>query len=78
MIYIKVLEEFQNIHNKNEIYHIDEVKEITKERYEEIIKNMNKLNKKLVKKATKKEIDDFLNGTLEQEEVESTNEVQND
>lgn len=59
-MYLYVLEKFKNIHNKEEIYDADTIIEVSEDRYKEIVENMNKKGKKLVRKATKKEIEAYL------------------
>ena len=55
MIYIKILESFQDIHDKH-IYRKDKFDTVTEERYEEIQKNAIKWNKELIRLATEEEI----------------------
>lgn len=59
-MYLYILEKFKNIHDSEEIYDADKVIEVSEYRYKEIVENMNKKGKKLVRKATKKEIENYL------------------
>lgn len=59
-MYIYILEKFKNIHNSKEIYKADTIIEVLEDRYKEIVKNMKKKGKNLVRKATKEEIEEYL------------------
>lgn len=57
---IYVLEKFKNIHNKKEIYEVNKIYEVSDERYKEILKNMKKQKKNLIRKATDEEVKQYL------------------
>ena len=56
-MYIYILTNFRNIHDKKLRYIKDNVYEVSKERYDEIVLNMS--NKKLIREATEAEIDAY-------------------
>ncbi len=59
-MYIYVLREFTDIRDEEIDYKANKVYEVTQKRYKEIIKNMEKKNKFLIREATKEEVEEYL------------------
>ena len=72
-MYIYILEKFKNIHNPNEVYSADTVIKVSDSRHKEILKNMKKKQKNLIREATEEEINSFLK-SIQEKDITSNDE----
>ena len=76
-MYIYILEKFKNIHNPNEVYSADTVIKVSDSRHKEILKNMKKKQKNLIREATEEEINSFLKSIQEKDITSNDEETAN-
>lgn len=76
-MYIYILEKFKNIHNPNEVYSADTVIKVSDSRHKEILKNMKKKQKNLIREATEEEINSFLKSIQEKDITSNDEETPN-
>lgn len=72
-MYIYILEKFKNIHDPNEVYSADTVIKVSDSRYKEILKNMKKKQKNLIREATAEEINSF-SKSIQEKDITSNDE----